>query len=193
MQLPKVTSVKSKMRTVARFTKALLLFAAIFFALAVAASAQADAQDGGPPGASSQQPHEDYGAPAAEALRRAEIRHEEESNKEMVERAGEAAKLGDEILSSYKKNNSLNPDDFKKLDRLDKIAHKIRSNAGGSDDADLDDPPSRLEDAVKRLADAADLLNKNAQKTSRLVVSGEVIKHSNELIELIKRIRGFGH
>ena len=81
-------------------------------------------------------------------------------------------------------------DDLKKLERLDKLAHKIRSGAGGSDDDEvLENPPDRLADAVARLAEISDTLNKSVQKTSRLVISAAVIKHSNELIELIKRIR----
>ena len=53
----------------------------------------------------------------------------------------------------------------------------------------LENPPDRLADAVARLAEISDTLNKSVQKTSRLVISAAVIKHSNELIELIKRIR----
>ena len=71
-----------------------------------------------------------------------------------------------------------------------KLAHKIRGGAGGSDDeGGLENPPDRLADAVSRLAEISDTLNKSVQKTSRLVISAAVIKHSNELIELIKRIR----
>jgi len=133
------------------------------------------------------------GKPAEEIIARAEIRHAEETHKEMVERAGEAAQIGGEILSDYKKNNALSGDDFKKLDRLEDLAHKIRSTAGAGEDVELEDPPSKLEDAVKRLADASDLLNKSVQKTSRLVISAAVINHSNELIELVKRIRSIQH
>jgi hypothetical protein len=171
--------------------KTLLIVSAIFFALAGNALAQSDAQDNRP-GESSRK-RDDLGKPAEEIMLRAEIRHEEESHKEMVERAGEAAQIGDEILSSYKKNNALGGDDLKKLERLDKLAHKIRSGAGGSEDVELEDPPGQLEAAIKRLADTSDLLNKSVQKTSRLVISAAVIKHSNELIELIKSIRNIQH
>ena len=167
--------------------KTILLALLIFFALAVAAQAQeADAQDSRP---GMHRGRDDIGKPAEEIIARAEIRHEEETHKEMVERAGEAAQIGNEILDDYKKNNALGGDDLKKLERLDKLAHKIRGNAGASEDVELEDPPSRLEDAVKRIADASDLLNKSVQKTSRLVISAAVINHSNELIELIKQIR----
>jgi HPt (histidine-containing phosphotransfer) domain-containing protein len=171
--------------------KTIFLFLSIFFTLACVAQAQdADAQDTMP---GAQHEREDMGKPTEEIIKRAEIRHEEETHKEMVDRAGEAAQIGGEILNDYKKNSALSGDDFKKLDRLDKLAHKIRGSAGASEDVELQDPPSKLEDAVKRLADASDLLNKSVQKTSRMVISAAVIDHSNELIGLIKRIRNIQH
>jgi hypothetical protein len=182
---------KSEINSVAPMLKTLLLITAIFFALSGSALAQSDAQDSRP--GDSSRKHDELGAHAEEIIRRAEIRHEEESHKEMVEHADEAAQIGGEILSSYKKNKALGGDDLKKLERLDKLAHKIRTSAGGSDDEGLEDPPAQLDDAVKRLADTSDTLDKSVQKTSRLVISAAVIKSSNELIELIKRIRSIQH
>src|SRR5215210_1685797 len=88
----------------------------------------------------------DFGSPEAEMLRRAEIRREEETHKDMVERADEAVQIGDQLLASYRKNNSLTRDDLKRLERLEKLARKIRGGAGGSDDEEeLSDPPGRVE------------------------------------------------
>lgn len=132
----------------------------------------------------------DFGSPEAEMLHRAEIRREEETHQEMVERADEAAQLGDELLASYKKNNSLTREDQKRLERLEKLAHKIRGGAGGSDDEEeLSDPPEQVGGAVTRLAKVAGDLKESVSKTSRLVISGNVIRRSNEMIELIRRIR----
>jgi hypothetical protein len=130
------------------------------------------------------------GSPEEEMLRRAEIRHEEESHREMVERADEAAQIGDEILASFKRNNSLTRDDLKKLERLEKLARKIRGGVGGSDDdQQLHDPPGRIGGAVARLAELSGELKKCVSKTSRLVISAAVIERSNEVIELIRHIR----
>lgn len=130
------------------------------------------------------------GSPEAEMLRRAEIRHEEETHREMVERADEAAQIGDEILASFRKNNALTRDDLKKLERMEKLARKIRGTAGGSDgDKDLSDPPGVIEGAVKRLAELSGALKKSVSKTSRLVISAAVIERSNEMIDLIRHIR----
>ncbi|MDT5271338.1 MAG: hypothetical protein QOH49_3524 [Acidobacteriota bacterium] len=132
----------------------------------------------------------DFGSPEAEMLRRAEIRREEETHKEMVERADEAAQIGDQLLTSYRKNNSLTRDDQKRLERLEKLARKIRGGAGGSDDEEeLSDPPGQVERAVTRLAKLTGDLKESVSKTSRLVISANVIQRSNEMIELIRHIR----
>jgi type I site-specific restriction endonuclease len=130
------------------------------------------------------------GSPEQEMLRRAEIKAAEESHKEMVERAEEAAQLGDQIRASYEKLKSLGRDDLKKLERLEKLARKIRGAVGGSDDKE---PPkessSKLGSAVSRIAEVAGLLKKSVQKTSRLVISAAIIEQTNELIDLIQDLR----
>lgn len=141
-----------------------------------------------------QNPRRDIGAPEEEIIRRAEIKHEEESHKEMLDRADEAALIGEQLLNSFEKNKSLSKDDFKKLDRMEKLARKIRGGTGGSDDeAPLENAPQQMDKALARLAQVSDQLNKSVRKTSRLVISASVINSSNELIELIKHIRSIQH
>jgi hypothetical protein len=171
--------------------RATVLTSALITFLSLAAYAQPTLvkQDTVPNDRAPQKPGE-LGAPTEEMLRRNEIRQEEESHKEMVERSDEAAQIGEEILSSFKKNNSLTTSDFKKLERLEKLARKIRGSAGGSDDEEgLQDPPGKIEAALMRLAEISEALKKSVEKTSRLVISAAVIKNSNEMIELIRHIR----
>jgi hypothetical protein len=169
--------------------RAIALIAAIFALQTIGASAQVTGADGPRPSPRGQHSGE-FGSPEAEMLRRAEIRREEETHKEMVERADEAAQLADELLTSCKKNNSLTREDVKRLERLEKLARKIRSGAGGSDDEEgLSDPPVKIEGAVTRLAKLTGDLKESVSKTSRLVISANVIERSNEMIELIRHIR----
>jgi hypothetical protein len=172
-------------------TRVLILTSALVFLLAASASAQVTTgvQDAS---SSTQAPprHGDIGSPTEEMLRRAEIKHEEESHAEMVERSDEAAQIGEEILNSYNKNKELTTGDFKKLEKMEKLARKIRGSAGGSDDPEsLEDPPGKVDAAVTRLAELSDALKKSVEKTSRLVISAAVIKNSNEMIGLIRHIR----
>ena len=81
-------------------------------------------------------------------------------------------------------------DDLKKLERLEKLARKIRGTAGGSDgDKELPDAPGVIGGALSRLAKLSGDLKKSVSKTSRFVISAAVIERSNELIELIRHIR----
>jgi hypothetical protein len=164
------------------------IIAVLVLQAGVASAQQAGADDPNPkqPGQHSR----DFGSPEAEMLMRAEIRREEETHKEMIERADEAVQLGDELLASYKKNSSLTHEDLKRLEKLEKLARKIRGGAGGSDDEEsLSDPPGQVGDGVTRLAKLAGDLKESVSKSSRLVVSGNVIRRSNEMIELIHHIR----
>ena len=171
--------------------RALTLIAALLALTPVCASAQVSGADQPSPRPGSQRPR-DFGSPTEEMLHRAEIRREEAMHKEMVERADEAVQIGDELLASFKKNNSLTRDDVKRLEKLEKLARKIRGGAGGSDDEEqLSDPPGQIEPAVTRLAKLTGDLKESVAKTSRLVISGNVIRRSNEMIELIRLIRTF--
>lgn len=167
----------------------LLLALTLLALLAATAAAQRGQSTVGD--ASNQSPRRgEIGSPEEEIIRRAEIKHEEESHKEMTERADEAALIGEQLLDTFQKNKSLSRDDLKKLERMEKLARKIRGSTGGSDDdAPLDNPPQQLDKALARLAEVSGQLNKSVRKTSRLVISAAVINSSNELIELIKHIR----
>lgn len=169
--------------------RATALIAALVALSPLGASAQLPGADQSGPRPKAQR-SADFGSPEDEMLRRAEIRREEETHKEMVERAEEAGQLGDELLTSYRKNSTLTRDDLKRLERLEKLARKIRGGAGGSDDEEeLSDPPGRVEGAVERLAKLSGELKESVSKTSRLVISANVIRRSNEMIELIRHIR----
>lgn len=166
------------------------LLLALFFVVSLALSAVASAQiiprpsrddDDGPPG---------LGSPTDEMRYKAAIRQEEASHKEMLGRAEEATLLSAELRSSFERNKSLGRDELKKLERVEKLARKIRSRAGGSDDEEpLTSPPDRLETAIKRLAEVSERLQQTVKKTSRHVVSAAAIELSNELIELARYAR----
>lgn len=130
------------------------------------------------------------GSPAEEIIRRAEIRHAEEAHQEMVERADETAELAVELRASFQTSKALGRDELKKLERMEKLARKIRGSAGGDDDKlALKETPPHLGAAMEKLTQLSEELKKGVSKTSRLVISGTVIERSNELIELIRFIR----
>ena len=71
----------------------------------------------------------------AEEMRiKREIKSAEKDHQQNLDRAKEASDLGQALVASFKKNNSLDREDIKKLEKLEKLAKRIRSEAGGSED-----------------------------------------------------------
>jgi len=143
-------------------------------------------------GARSRHDKEMIGEPQQEMLVRREIETAEKEHRENVDRAREAAQLSTEIRDTFVTNKALGKTEIKKLDRLEKITRKIRSEAGGSeDDATLENPPNEMTGALSRLAETSDKLKKGVENTPRQVISASVIEHANELLELIRFVRSF--
>jgi hypothetical protein len=176
------------------FKKVLFTSAALFL-LASAAPAQRVEPLPSMPDASVRGPGQrprPMGSPEEEIIKRAEIKRDEENHEEMVERADEAARLGADLRAAFDRQKTFSREDLKRLEKMEKLARKIRGNAGGSDDEEqLKDPPSKLDEAVTRLAAVSIKLNESVRKTTRHVVSGTVIERSNELIELVRHVRSF--
>ena len=132
------------------------------------------------------------GSPEDEMMARQDIRAAEKDYLENVERAREAAQLSTEIRDSYLHNKAFSRTEQKKLERLEKLTRKIRSEVGGSDgDVTIEDVPSQIEPALARLAEMSDKVRKGVENTPRQVISASVIEHANELLEVIRYIRGF--
>lgn len=114
----------------------------------------------------------------------------EKEHNETVQRAREAAELSAQLRDSLKEGRTFGRDETKKLDRLEKLARKIRDEAGGSDEESLlNNPPGKLESALSRLADVAESLYKSLQKTPRQVISASVIENANVLVKLARLTR----
>jgi hypothetical protein len=81
---------------------------------------------------------------------------------------------------------------MRRLDRLEKLTRKIRSETGGEDDeTTLPKPPTDLDSAVVCVGKIAVSLGEQFKKTPRQVVSAAVIDEANVLLELIKLVRTF--
>jgi hypothetical protein len=121
-----------------------------------------------------------------------EIKMAEKDHEENLNRAREIAQIGKELKDSMKDKPALDRDCWKKVDRLEKLTKKVRSEAGGEDEGvTIPSPPSDLTAAVAQIADATESLSKDVQNTPRQVVSASVINNANVLLELIKVARSF--
>jgi hypothetical protein len=170
--------------------KSLLLSILIIFV--VGATAQAQLRDDAFGGDPNPRNAPQYPNPADEMRYRAAVRHEEETHREVIERAEEIGEISTELVKRYDAQKNLGRDDLKSLERIEKLARKIRGNAGGSDtEHSLETPPDRLDAAVERLSELSGQLKDGVKKTSRMVVSAKVIQRSNEVIQVVKIIKNF--
>lgn len=132
------------------------------------------------------------GSPEAEMLARQDVRAAEKDHQENLERAREAAQLSTEIRDAYLHNKAFSRTEQKKLERLEKITRKIRSEAGGSDgEVTIEDVPTQIEPALTRIAEISEKMRNVVEKTPRQVVSASVIERANELLEIIHYLRTF--
>lgn len=128
--------------------------------------------------------------PIVEMRVRAAIRRSDRDYQENLDRAQEVARLGSELRKSFQVASTLTETDQKKVERIEKLTKKIRGAAGGSDGDFTRSVPRDLGEAINLIASAADELNKNVSSTPKLVVSTSVIERSNQLLELVRWVRG---
>ena len=120
-----------------------------------------------------------------------EIKIAEKEHQENLNRAKEISEIGKQ-LKDFKDNSTLDHDCVKKIERLEKLTKKVRSEAGGDDDEITISPrPTDLPSAMKQISEASETLSKDVQNTPRRVVSASVINNANVLLELIRLARGF--
>ena len=129
----------------------------------------------------------------AEEMRiKREIKFAEREHQQNLDRAKEASDLGQDLAASFKKKSSLSPEDIKKLDKLEKLAKRIRSEAGGAEDeTTIEKKPNNLAEALNCVAEMSSSLNDKVQGTPRQVISATIIDKANVLLELIRIVRGF--
>lgn len=120
------------------------------------------------------------------------IKIAEKEHEENLKRAREISQIGQDLKAGLNNTAAVVKPDAKKVDRLEKLTKKIRGEAGGEDDdVQIIDAPADLPTAVNQIAETADQLSKDVQKTPRQVVSAAVIDRANVLLQLVKILRGF--
>ncbi|MDX6612006.1 MAG: hypothetical protein QOD75_1192 [Blastocatellia bacterium] len=130
------------------------------------------------------------GLPGEEMRAKRTLRLAEKEHLENLERARDVAKLSSEIKDAFAAANNLGPAEKKKLEKVEKLTRRVRSEAGGSDnEVTLDKYPVDLESALGRLADVSAEMRKEVEKTPRQVVSTSVIDRANQILEIVQYAR----
>ncbi|HEY0426558.1 MAG TPA: hypothetical protein VGC76_02010 [Pyrinomonadaceae bacterium] len=134
---------------------------------------------------------EDLPKSIKENLAKGRIEQEIKEHEELLKRGDEALELCDELEKSFVANNKLSSEDYKKLDRLEKLVRKIRSDLGGDDDdANAEEKnPSTVENAFKILQENTVQLVDELKKSTRYSISVLAIESSNVLLKVVRFLR----
>lgn len=169
-----------------------IFFLTFFAASVIGVSAQSDLSGSGRAGQVEELPKG-----IMESLAKGRIEREKKDYQELLDRGEEAAKLGEELNKSFTKNNSLNIEDRKKLERLEKLSKKIREELGGKDsdasettsEAEPNEKFSSFSDAFDKLKSISAKLSGELKKTTRYSVSAIAIQSSNNILKLVRFLR----
>jgi membrane-associated HD superfamily phosphohydrolase len=171
-----------------------LIFIAILFSMTVVCvNAQSDAPEFGKPGATGKE-KDDFPKGIKETLAKGRIEREKKDFEELVQNGEEAAQLSESLEKTFAESNKLSVEDQKKLDRLEKLAKKIRRELGANDNGNEDateevENPSSLRDAFRALQSSTGKLVAELKKTTRYSISVLAIQSSNAFLKVVKFIR----
>lgn len=168
-----------------RFIQIIFLLALVSLgALSVSAQYDASSRDGRPR-------TEELPDSIKENLAKGRIAQEKKEYEELLQRGDEALKLSEDLEKSFASNNRLSSADFKKLERLEKLVKKIRSDLGGDEDEIVAEEkrPSNLENAFNMLKETTVKLVGELKKSTRYSISVIAIESSNILLKVVKFLR----
>ena len=118
------------------------------------------------------------------------IKLAEKDHQENLKRAREIAQLGKDLGQTLKDKPSLDRESLKKVERLEKLTKKIRSEAGGDEEeVTIEKRPSDIASTATQIAELSATLSNDVHETPRQVISASVIGNANTLLELIKILR----
>lgn len=127
-----------------------------------------------------------------ETLAKSRLKRAEKEYQDLLERSEEAAKLGEELSKVLESGQKFSSDDKKKLERLEKIIKRIRTDLGGKDDSPTESETGEnfnFKSAIKNIQkDTANLLGE-IKKIGRHTISVIAIESSNSVLKLIRFLR----
>lgn len=177
-----------KFHTIMRSTLLQILFAIL---CAVTIAAQSRTSIPNLDSSSSDEEENRFGSSIREMSQRAYFERLNAEHKQNIKRAGEGAALASDLLRSFNQSRALSTNDAKNLERLEKIARRLRSHAGGSDDErdSAVESTVTLGDSLSQIAELSSSLQQEVERTARQIVSAKLIADANRLISLVRHAR----
>ncbi len=130
-----------------------------------------------------------------EMLEKMRIEKEKKEFDEMIKRGQDVLDLSEALEESVDPEAPLERKDFERLDALDKLVKKIRSELGGGDDSEEeaadgpDKKPTSLANGFKSLRTASQKLLDDLKKTTRFSISASAIRSTNAVLRLTRWLR----
>jgi hypothetical protein len=120
------------------------------------------------------------------AIERADNEH-----RKIIEDAQKMNDLSVEVAKRYDERSNLSSDDMKNVGTIEKLAKRILSFAGGSEEKMEDIKSLSLSDCIVQLSKVAENVKKILVTESRHVISAKLISDANEAVNLAQIIRQF--
>ena len=126
------------------------------------------------------------------------ISQQKKEHEELLKRGDEALKLSEELETSFSQGETLSAKDLEKLQELEKVVGKIRSELGGDDDDDekLEDSSGPENNARQSIGGAFKFLRSSTiklvdelKKSTRFSVSVIAVQTSNSVIRIARFLR----
>ncbi len=131
-----------------------------------------------------------------ETLVKQRIERDKKDHQEMINRGDEAVLLSGQIEKSYETNHQLTSQDAQKLDKLEKIIKKIRTELGAESDDQVVDTDSRnsekpeiFQNAFQKLKSLTAELSGKLKQTTRFSISVAAIETSNKVLSFVKFLK----
>jgi D-serine deaminase-like pyridoxal phosphate-dependent protein len=106
--------------------------------------------------------------------------------------ADEMVRIAIEVSERIGDEGTLGPADAKALERLRKIAKRVRGALGGSGDPELAEPPRSARDAAAALGERAKTFRDEIEKSSRYEVSSRLVTLAGDVMLLSETLRVLG-
>lgn len=117
------------------------------------------------------------------------IKENKEDFEKLVERTEEIAVLSTEIRSSFEETKAFSNDDRDKLERVESLVKKVRSELRASKEDKTDKKPESVTTAVRLLQESSSSLLSEIKKTTRHSISLVAVKSSNAVMRIVKFLK----
>jgi hypothetical protein len=169
-------------------------FLLITFILLISMAASAQSAKPNPPPLSdeerAEQLNQEMNLPP-EMRSRLAIERANNEHRKIIEDAQKMNDLSVEIAKRYGERNQLSSDDMKNVGTIEKLAKRILTFAGGSEEKIVEKKTLSLSDCITQLGKVVENVKKILLTESRHVISAKLIADANEAINLAQVIRQF--